>query len=81
MQEKKAVYIADISSMPGLISTIIAVPKMQKAPYRIALIRFEKDGERLPRKPGTVTVLKVDAGKVSAVEFASDAQQIRNHLK
>ena len=81
LQEKKAVYIADISSMPGLLSTMMAVPKMQKAPYRIALIRFEKEGERLPRKPGAVTVLKVDAGKVSAVEFASDAQQIGAHLK
>ena len=80
-QEKKAVYIADISSMPGLISTMMAVPKMQKAPYRIALIRFEKEGERLPRKPGAVTVLKVDAGKVSAIDFARDAQQIGGHLK
>ena len=81
LQEKKAVYIADISSMPGLISTMMAVPKMQKAPYRIGLVRFEKEGERLPRKPGAVTVLKVDAGKVSSIEFASDAQQIGGYLK
>lgn len=81
LQEKKAIYIADISSMPGLVSTMIAVPKMQKAGYRIALLRFEKEGERLPRKPGAVTVLKIDAGKVSAVEFARDAQQIGGHLK
>ena len=81
LQDKKAVYIADISSMPGLISTMAALPKMQKAPYRIALVRFEKEGERLPRKPGAVTVLKVDAGKVSAVEFARDTQQIGAHLK
>ena len=81
LREKKAVYIADISSMPGLLSTMMAVPKMQKAPYRIAVIRFEKEGERLPRKPGAVTVLTIDAGKVSSVDFARDAQQIRNHLK
>jgi len=81
LQDKKAVYIADISSMPGLISTMAALPKMQKAPYRIALVRFEKEGERLPRKPGAVTVLKVEAGKVSAVEFARDTQQIGAHLK
>jgi hypothetical protein len=38
-------------------------------------------GEGLPRKPGAVTVLKVDAWKVSAIEFAHDAQQIGGHLK
>lgn len=81
LREKKAVYIADISSMPGLLSTMMAVPRMQNAPYRIGLIRFEKEGERLPRKPGAVTVLTIDAGKISSVDFARDAQQIRNHLK
>ena len=81
LQDKKAIYIADISSMPGLISTMAALPKMQKAPYRIALVRFEKEGERMPRKPGAVTVLTVDVGKVSAVEFARDTQQIGAHLK
>jgi hypothetical protein len=81
LQEKKAVYIADISSMPGLLSTMMAVPKMQQAPYRIALIRFEKEGQRLPRKPGAVTVLTIDVGKISSVDFARDAQQIRDHLK
>lgn len=81
LQEKKAVYIADISGMPGLISTMMAVPKMQKAPYSVALIRFAKDGEQLPRKPGAVTVLKVESGTIRSVDFARNAQQISSHLK
>jgi hypothetical protein len=81
LEHKSAVYIADISSMPGLISTMAAEPRMKKAPYRIAVIRFERDGERLPRKPGAVTVLKVDAGRISSIEFARDAQQVGHHLK
>jgi hypothetical protein len=80
LERQNAVYIADISSMPGLISTMAAEPRMKKAPYRIALIRFEREGERLPRKPGAVTVLQVDAGKIRSIEFARDAQQIRRHL-
>lgn len=81
LQEKKAVYIADISGMPGLISTMMAVPKIQKAPYSVALIRFAKDGEQLPRKPGAVTVLKVESGTIRSVDFARNAQQISSHLK
>jgi hypothetical protein len=80
LERQNAVYIADISSMPGLISTMAAEPRMKKAPYRIALIRFEREGERLPRKPGAVTVLQVDAGRIRSIEFARDVQQIRRHL-
>ncbi|HWP13874.1 MAG TPA: hypothetical protein VNN06_18770, partial [Ramlibacter sp.] len=73
--------IADISGMPAIFSTIVAVPRLQKMAYPVALIRDAREGASLPRKPGTVTVLKVDAGKVSAIEFAGDLQQIKGHLK
>jgi NADPH-dependent ferric siderophore reductase len=81
LKDKNAVYIADISGMPAIFSTIVALPRLQKVGYTVGLIRDSKDGASLPRKPGTVTVLKVDAGKVSAVDFARDAQQIKAHLK
>ena len=81
LQDRKAVYIADISGMPGLISTMMAVPKMQRMPYSVALVRLARDGEQLPRKPGAVTVLKVESGTIRSVDFAQNAQQIGSHLK
>jgi NADPH-dependent ferric siderophore reductase len=81
LQNKHAVYIADISGMPAIFSTIVALPRLQKMGYTVGLIRDSKEGASLPRKPGTVTVLKVEAGKVSAIDFAKDAQQIKLHLK
>lgn len=81
LERKNAVYIADISAMPGLISTMAAEPRLQRAPYRIALIRYARDGERLPRKPGAVTVLTLEAGRISSIEYARDARQIGEHLK
>src|SRR5512132_464138 len=80
LKDRKAVYIADISGMPGLVSIMFAVPKMQREAYTVALIRNAGQAANLPRKPGAVTVLRVDAGKVSAVEFARDLQQINQHL-
>jgi NADPH-dependent ferric siderophore reductase len=81
LQDKSAVYVADISGMPAIFTTIVALPRLQKLPYPVALVRDEKNAAVLPRKPGTVTVLKFDEGKISAVEFARDAQQISRHLK
>jgi hypothetical protein len=81
LKEKNAVYIADITGMPAIFTTIVAMPRLQKAAYPVALIKDSKQGASLPRRPGAVTVLKVDAGKVSAVEFAKNSQQIKHHLK
>lgn len=81
LKEKNAVYIADISGMPGLVSIMFALPKMQREAYTVALIRDAKEGASLPRKPGAVTVLRIDGGKVSAVDFAQDMQQINRHLR
>jgi hypothetical protein len=81
LKDKNAVYIADISGMPGLISSVFALPKMQKEAYTVALIRDSKETASLPRKPGAVTVLRLDGGKVSAVDFAQDVKQVHHHLK
>jgi hypothetical protein len=81
LQARNAVYVADISSMPAPISIIVAVPKMKTRPYPVGVVRFERDAIDFPRKPGAVTVLRLDAGKISAVEFAHDAQQLNAHLK
>lgn len=81
LKDRNAVYIADISDMPGLVSNIFAVPKMQREAYPVGLIRDAKDGTILPRRPGAVTVLRMDNGKISAIEFAQDVQQISRQLK
>ena len=81
LKDRNAVYIADISDMPGLVSNIFAVPKMRREAYPVALIGEAKDGTMLPRKPGAVTLLRMDNGKISAIEFARDVQQISRQLK
>lgn len=81
LKDKQAVYIADISGMPAIFTTIVALPRLQKSGYAVGLIRNAKDGASLPGKPGAVTVLRVDAGTVSAVDFVHDAQQIKRQLK
>ena len=81
LKDRNAIYIADISGMPGLVSSVFALPKMQKETYTVALIRDAKETASLPRKPGAVTVLSLDAGKISAVDFAQDVKQLHRLLK
>lgn len=81
MKERQAVYIADISSMPEPISTIVAMPRMRKLPYAVAVVRNAGDVAHLPRKPGAVTVVRTEGGTVRAVEFASNAEALGAYLK
>ena len=81
LKDRNAVYVADISGMPAIFTTIVALPRLQKMPYPVALVRDAREAASLPRKPGTVTVLRVDAGKISAIDFVKDLQQIKGHLK
>jgi hypothetical protein len=81
LKERQAVYIADISSMPEPITTIVAMPKMRKLPYAVAVVRNAGDVAHLPRKPGAVTVVRTEGGTVRAVDFASSAEALGAYLK
>ena len=81
LKDKSAIYIADISSMPAPISTFVAVPRMQKLPYSVAVLRYALEGSQLPSKAGAVTALRIDDGRISSVEYAQSAQDIGRYLK
>ena len=81
LKDKKTIYIADISGMPGFITKMVALPRMQKLPYQIALIRDAKGAEWLPKKPQHVTVVKMQQGKIVAIDYFIDANQINQLLK
>jgi NADPH-dependent ferric siderophore reductase len=81
LREGRAIYIADISSMPGPISIIVAMPKLQKLPYAVAVVKDGTQTAALPRKPGAVTVLKTQGGKITAVDYAATAEQVAAYLK
>jgi len=81
LKERQAVYIADISRMPEPISTIVAMPKMRKLPYTVAVVRHAGEVAHLPRKPGAVTVLRTEGGTVRAVDFASSPEALAAYLK
>jgi hypothetical protein len=54
---------------------------MQKLPYSVAVVKDAGETSALPRKAGAVTVLKTNGGKISAIDFATTAEQITALLK
>ncbi len=81
LRDKKALYVADISGMPSFITKIVAIPKMQKRPYTIALMRDEAQSKRFPQKDDAITIIKLKSGKITDITFVTTQEEITKVLQ
>lgn len=77
LSQTQRVYLADIHKMPGLISRLVALPRLQEKPYPIVLGREEGDLAMFPRKKDCVTVIPVRDGRLGAAAFACSDEELR----
>ena len=75
-----AVYFADISAMPALITRMFALPALRELPFAVGLGREAGQLADLPRQKGAVTLLRMADGKLVSVEYARDAGQLRQTM-
>ena len=73
--------MSDISGMPGMIRRFVALPAMRKRPYRMVLDRDGQATAEFPAEEGKVTLLRLDALKIEAVEYVDSAQALRAALE
>lgn len=75
-----AVYLADISGMPAIVTRMFALPKMRELPFPVGLVRDAAMTADLPRRPGEVTVIDLDQGRAVQIRNAADAAALRRLL-
>ncbi len=80
LKDKKALYVADISGMPGFITKMVAIPRMQKMPYSISLIRDEV-GQVFPKKDSAITIIRWQAGKIADIRYVTTQEEITKELQ
>ncbi len=76
----RAVYVADIHRMPGLIARIFAIPRMRRRGYPMLLDREGVITERLPDREGEATVLELNHLTLVAVHHFDDPEAVRTQL-
>lgn len=81
LSEGRVVYLADISGMPSLISSLIAIPRMRNYPYPIWLDRTGLATDALPVQDDAVTVLTLEQQAVKAVDFVADTPSLLQRLR
>jgi len=71
-----AVWVANISRMPRIITKLFALPSLRKRPYRMLLDRDGKATADLPRASGRVTLLYLEESKIARVDYADSPEQV-----
>ncbi|MBG0844991.1 FAD/FMN-containing dehydrogenase [Pseudomonas chengduensis] len=80
LDERHAVFLADISRMPRIIATLFALPKMRGYNYRILLDRDARIAPRYLAGEGEVLWLQLEDGKLVEQRVFREAKALKRAL-
>lgn len=80
LPDNQAVFLSNISGMPGFIAKMIALPMMRKHPYSIALDRDGEATKRIPSKDKNTTILILDKLEIKSIVFTKKASSVKNAI-
>ena len=72
-----AVFIADISKMPSVITTMFAIPKLKKYKHPIHINYSEGFDTVVPAQEEMVTLLFVENGKIKEIGYVATKEELR----
>lgn len=76
------VYLSDISRMPGLVTTLFALPALKKRDYPVVLIREAGAADALPAEPGCYTLFDLrNDGIIQGVRTVCEQAELRRALE
>lgn len=81
LDARQAVFVADVSRMPAVISTLFAVPAMRDYHYRVLLDSQSRVASRYPAAEDQVLWLDLERGVLRDSRTFTDAQALRQALE
>lgn len=80
LEQRHAVFLADISRMPSIIGKLFAIPKMREYNYRILLDRDARISPRYPADTASVLWLDLCQGQLQGQRSFTDATELAQAL-
>lgn len=77
---RHAVYLADMSKMPGFITRTFALPSLRDQKFEVGVSLDEKTLAGWPRQEDAVTLIRLDGGRVVSHEYATTEAQLKAAL-
>jgi hypothetical protein len=76
-----SIFIADINKMPSIITSMFALPKLQKYKHLIYLHYGDKFQNIVPNKEETITLLHIEDSKIKEISFISSKQELKTAIE
>ncbi|MBF8160409.1 FAD/FMN-containing dehydrogenase [Ectopseudomonas hydrolytica] len=80
LEQRQAIFLADISRMPGVIANLFALPKMRDYNYRILLDRDARIAPRYPAGEGEVLWLQLEDGRLVEQRVFGEVGELKSTL-
>lgn len=79
--KKNSIFIADIHKMPTIITTMFALPKLQKYKHLIYLHYGELLENTVPNKEAKVTLLYIEDEKIKEISYISTKEELKKAIE
>ena len=80
LDSRHAVYVADMSRMPGMITRTFALPALREQPFTVGVALDDKLLAEWPRQEDAITLIRLEAGRVARIDYARTAGELRAAL-
>lgn len=76
-----AVYLSDMSKMPGFITRNFVIPSMRELPYSLGVVLNADETKTFPREDGALTAVFLEKGKITHIEFVKTTDGLTKALE
>ena len=80
LASQRAVYLADMSRMPGFVTRTFALPSLREQPFRFGVSLDERVLADWPAQPDAVLLIDLEQGRVSRTRSAGSEAELRTAL-
>lgn len=80
LERAGAVYIADVSGMPGLIRRMFAIPRMRQRGYPVLLDVEGVSTARFPAESGKASWIRLEGLRIAEVRFLASTEEVKAAL-
>jgi hypothetical protein len=81
LTRKNALYLADMSKMPGFVTRTFALPALREMPYLIGVSLDEAVLAAWPRQTDAVTLIELEQSVVKRISYAATEPNLRAALE
>lgn len=80
LTRRQALYLADMSKMPGFITRTFALPALKEMPFAVGVSLDEATLASWPRQPDAVTLIALENKVVKRISYATTEAELRAAL-